>query len=201
MKDMKQNLYRTLTGCLFGLFCILLPVAATAQFHIGLQSGIVFSKAAMTSKSNDLGYLNYAYPTPTLNYIMTNATNLYLSYTLTPAFTLAVEPGYMQKSNEQNVGLNYIQLPVLAEYTLIDRLRLTAGPELNFLLNNDIEKSYKGLDVAIQVGAYYGVYSTFDLGVKYSRSTGTFLKHDIVSSGSDINFYHYYFQFFTRYKF
>ena len=72
---------------------------------------------------------------------------------------------------------------------------------INFLLNNDSEKSYKGLDVAIQLGAYYGVYSTFDLGFMFSRSTGSFLKHDIVSSGTDINFYHYYFQFFTRYKF
>ena len=198
---MKRNLYRTIVGSVFFVFCILLPVAVTAQFHVGLQSGLVFSKAGMITKSNDFGYLNYAYPTPTLNYIMTNATNLHVSYTLSPSFTLAVEPGYMQKSNEQNGGLTYIQLPVLAEYTLIDRLRLTAGPELNFLLNNDSEKSYKGLDVAVQLGAYYGVYSTFDLGFKFSRSTGPFLKHDIVSSGSDINFYHYYLQFFTRYKF
>ncbi len=182
---MKRNLYRTIVGSVFFVFCILLPVAVTAQFHVGLQSGLVFSKAGMITK----------------NYIMTNATNLHVSYTLSPSFTLAVEPGYMQKSNEQNGGLTYIQLPVLAEYTLIDRLRLTAGPELNFLLNNDSEKSYKGLDVAVQLGAYYGVYSTFDLGFKFSRSTGPFLKHDIVSSGSDINFYHYYFQFFTRYKF
>lgn len=106
--------------------------------------GLLFSRAGIISKNKDL-------VTPTTNYIMTNATNLYLSYTLSPAFTLAVEPGYMQKSNEQNGGLTYIQLPVLAEYTLIDRLRLTAGPELNFLLNNDSEKSYKGLDVHIQL--------------------------------------------------
>ena len=191
MKNMKRNLNRIIIGC---VFCLFLTNTVTSQLHIGLQSGLLFSRAGIISKNKDL-------VTPTLNYIMTNATNLYVSYTLSPAFTLAVEPGYMQKSNEQNGGLTYIQLPVLAEYTLIDRLRLTAGPELNFLLNNDSEKSYKGLDVAVQLGAYYGVYSTFDLGFKFSRSTGPFLKHDIVSSGSDINFYHYYFQFFTRYKF
>ena len=191
MKNMKRNLNRIIIGC---VFCLFLTNTITAQLHVGLQSGLLFSKAGIISKNKDL-------VTPTTNYIMTNATNLYVSYTLSPAFTLAVEPGYMQKSNEQNGGLTYIQLPVLAEYTLIDRLRLTAGPELNFLVNNDSEKSYKGLDVAVQLGAYYGVYSTFDLGFKFSRSTGPFLKHDIVSSGSDINFYHYYFQFFTRYKF
>ena len=188
---MKRNRYRVIVCC---VFCLFLTNTLTSQLHVGLQSGLLFSRAGIISKNKDL-------VTPTLNYIMTNATNLHVSYTLSPSFTLAVEPGYMQKSNEQNGGLTYIQLPVLAEYTLIDRLRLTAGPELNFLLNNDSEKSYKGLDVAVQLGAYYGVYSTFDLGFKFSRSTEPFLKHDIVSSGSDINFYHYYFQFFTRYKF
>ena len=113
---MIRNRYRIIVCC---VFCLFLTNNVTSQLHIGLQSGLLFSRAGIISKNKDL-------VTPTTNYIMTNATNLYLSYTLSPAFTLAVEPGYMQKSNEQNGGLTYIQLPVLAEYTLIDRLRLTA---------------------------------------------------------------------------
>ena len=127
---MIRNRYRIIVCC---VFCLFLTNTLTSQLHVGLQSGLLFSRAGIISKNKDL-------VTPTLNYIMTNATNLHVSYTLSPSFTLAVEPGYMQKSNEQNGGLTYIQLPVLAEYTLIDRLRLTAGPELNFLLNNDSEK-------------------------------------------------------------
>ena len=195
---MKRFVYISIISCLMSFSFL---NTAQSQLHFVLQSGIVFSKAIMTSHDNNLWELDYAYSGPNLNYVMTNATNLYVSYSFTHLISLTLEPGYIQKSNELNGGLTYIQLPVLADYNVIDRLHLTAGPELNFLLNNDSQNSYEELDMALQLGAYYGASSTFDIGFKYSRSFNKFLKDDIVSSGEDINFYHQYFQFFTRYKF
>ena len=174
---------------------------AQGKLRFGLQSGIVFSKVSMITKSNDKGELSYAYPPRTLNYNITNASNFYVNYTMIPTLSIALEPGYTQKSNERNGLLTYIQLPILLEYNVIDKLRLTAGPELNFLLNNDETRSYKELDTAVQLGAYYGVSYSFDVGLKFSRSFDKLLKYDIVSSGEDINFHQFYFQFFTRYRF
>lgn len=185
-----KNLIFTITFIIMFVF----QSVYSQRLHVGMQSGVVFSKAGMTSYDK-----TYA---SNIQFITTNATNLYVNYEIKPKISLSMEPGYIQKSTDLNGGLTYIQLPLVVEYNMVDKLRLTAGPELNFLLNNDTQKKYKILDTAVQIGAYYGTASTIDVGIKYSRSIGGFLKIPAsVATEKTSNFYHYYFQLFTRYKF
>lgn len=184
------------------LFCVLNVGLLNAQLRFGLQSGLVFSKAGTN-------YTGEGTVGSNAKFLLTNATNLYVSYKLQPKFGIAFEPGYTQKATDLNLALTYIQFPILAEYNVVDKLYLTAGPEFNLLLNNDNSNSYKSFDTALQAGLYYGVSPTFDLGFKFSRSLFNYLREDIlVVDGQyadvqlgNVNYYHYYFQFYTRYKF
>ncbi len=187
-----------LTACLFNFSSI----NAQNKVRFGLQTGIVFTKAGVSSDNKDAQNLS-----DNLRFLITNATNLYVNVPLQNRFSISFEPGYTQKATDLNSALTYIQLPLLAEYNPVDKLYIQAGPEFNFLLNNDGNNSYKGFHTALQAGLYYGVSYSFDLGFKYSIDTSNFLKEDITLTNEfgmedgKINFYHNYFQFYTRYKF
>lgn len=187
-----------LTTCLFN--CSIINGQKKVRF--GLQTGIVFTKAGVSTDNKE--NKNYS---ENLRFLVTNATNLYVSVALQNRFSISFEPGYTQKATNLNRGLTYIQAPILAEYNPYDKLFIQAGPEFNFLLNNDREKSYKGFQTALQAGLYYGVSHSFDIGFKYSIDTSNFLKEDIVLINDfgvgegKMNFFHNYFQFYTRYKF
>lgn len=80
-------------------------------------------------------------------------------------------------SQEGHISINYISVPLLAEYSLTDKLKVSTGPEFNYLVNaksrdngvsNDLSKNYKKFDVAIDLGVSYQFLKSFGINFRYS---------------------------------
>lgn len=191
------------------LFISLLPQSASAQqLRYGVQAGFDLSSVYMVVEAEDgshpeLGYLRYL---PTFN------ANFYLGIGFNEKFTLSFEPGVIRKGmsfNEKKNPFWYIQLPIGATYSITDKIHLTAGPEFSYLLWSEIErKFFKKIDAAVFAGASYSFTNNIEAGIKYSNSlNGLWRKSEIVITNQEVpiegsmEYYHYYFQLFMRYKF
>ena len=76
---------------------------------------------------------------------------------------------------EYNVSLNYLQLPVLVEYELLNNFSLQSGPQLSYLLKEDYNTisrriNYNRFDFSLGFGAEYELgcflfYSRYTVGL------------------------------------
>jgi len=97
--------------------------------------------------------------------------------------------GVKDKSdNDEVVRINYITLPVLAKYYLIEALSIEAGPQFGFLLSSEFEDNgettdltddTKSVDVGFALGAGYKLESGLNFGIRY------YLGSDINKIGED----------------
>lgn len=82
--------------------------------------------------------------------------------------------------------MNYIALPVLLRYQIVDQIHLLVGPQASFLMSakyeedgdeEDIKDSVKGLDF----GAVFGVgadISRFNVGLRYGLGLANIFDED-----------------------
>jgi len=92
---------------------------------------------------------------------------------------LAVQPevlfsmqgtSYSKKGNTQ---LNYLLLPVIGKYYIIENLSLEAGPQLGVLLSardggENAKKNISSTDIGFNIGAGYKLDNKFNFGIRYS---------------------------------
>ncbi len=181
------------------LVCIILLSVITidAQNNKAVQVGVQLSSGISTVYStypdrngaliDDLGKL------PSLPMI-TYGANVYLNYRLSDDYNVAFEPGFIRKGYGTEVVsevdilqnqrvLSYLTLPVLFEYGLTEKWKLSVGPEFNYMIDAknktndglppiDINQyfSKNRLDIALQGGSFYQLSQYFDLGVKAAAS-------------------------------
>lgn len=132
---------------------------------------------------------------------------------------LTVEPGFMSKggsiqNDETKLKLNYLQMPILADYYLNDRISISFGPELAYLLSSQIKIDGNSIDaqkvydqkfeLSGVVGLNFELESNIDLGVRYSHglthiSEITYFDENgfHLSNGKEFN---HYAQLFVRFK-
>ena len=186
------------------VFCFLVTTislqAQIGKYHLGLQTGFVYSNVANTwkipnaeSKIVTNWYLNYAY-------------SLYAGYDISRKLSVTFEPGFIDKS-AYDVSLTYFQMPLHAEYSLLSGVKFFVGPELNYLISNNDYKTYRNFDLATNFGIYFNGDSGYDFGVKFSRSltkvwkNSQFITDEYGNENIPANFRQYYFYVFTRYAF
>ncbi len=115
-----------------------------------------------------------------------------------------------------NIGLHYIQLPVLAKLEMNDKLSVLVGPQLSYLANarigivNDLfSVSYNGifnaLDASMVAGAEFKVADNMALGGRYALGINNINKDFKLSQNSNFNDYFQMrnsgFQFYVAYAF
>ena len=107
-------------------------------------------------------------------------------------FSVQPEVLYSTQGTEDETGsftneykLDYIQLPVLAKFYLIDGLALEAGPSFNFLVNEEYDFESNSLDFETDSE----LASTFEfggaLGASYKFNNGFFLNGRYVLGFTD----------------
>lgn len=74
---------------------------------------------------------------------------------------------------ESEMKLDYINIPIMAKYYVIDRLAVEAGPYVGFLMKADFEgvdfKDYtKSVDFGLGLGASYNLDNGFFGGARYN---------------------------------
>ncbi len=88
------------------------------------------------------------------------------------------------------IALDYINIPVMAKYFVIDGLSLEVGPQLGILItgestikgeevdeSGDIKKYVKSVDFGLNFGAGY-TYNNFNLGLRYNLGLTDIRKGD-----------------------
>lgn len=180
-----------LTVVLFAIFAQIKGQEKNTIF--GLQSGIslaniqiVGDKYNIYGTDDDLISYN-----PALSFNI----NAYIEFQREGMWNLSLEPGYIRKGAIQNsfgttedyrLILNYIQMPILANFRIHNRISLSIGPEIAYLINAkvgergnskqsfDISHSYEDyrrflLELTGLVGLNYEIFEKTEIGIRYNH--------------------------------
>lgn len=137
--------------------------------------------------------------------------NLYLSYSITEEFGIALEPGFIRKgfgnknvTEESDILFNqrrfdYLQVPLLLELHVSESVVLSAGPEFCYLLSakmrtttnsksavlTDLSKDNR-FDFGIQAGGYYRLMKHVDVGLKLGASITRTDKYYLTNDAGEV---------------
>lgn len=198
------------------MLLILLPGVNNAQeFKFGGLSGITASKIFVNNNSFDL----YEEIDPLISFNI----NAYIAYKSKKFWNIAIEPGFIQKGYNTSVNtdyiqgdakirLNYIQLPLLAELYISNKLYFSLGPEFAYMLNakykvlkkRDITDIYDNrFEISGLIGINYNIYKNFDIGLRYNRgltkTTGIIFMNDTGEYMDETKEYNQYLQFIVKF--
>ncbi|SHI54215.1 porin family protein [Pseudozobellia thermophila] len=90
-------------------------------------------------------------------------------------------------SNGDNLTLDYVNLPILGKYYIIEGLSAEAGPLVGFLISDNVddEDRFKKLDVAFAIGASYKLNANIFFSLRYNKGIANINGSDV--SGSSQN--------------
>ena len=136
------------------------------------------------------------------------------NYKFSQKYGMNVETGYSDRgvsinADNLNYNLNYLDLPLLLDYYPISRVRLSAGPEISYLISA-MNKSNDGSKTNISgnfdnrwavngaIGANYSVSFFMDLGLRYQLPITTISKTDPTLNINNVK--SRYFQLYLLFK-
>lgn len=205
---------------LLKLICLFLIFSKSAfgqDFKFGLVGGFDVANSRLTKKQVTGGDTRVFHPIFSFN------TNAYVGYKSASFWGISLEPGYIQKGGELKyendyydvrVQMNYIQLPILADFYLGEKFSISVGPEFSYMINakakstdfsNDISGFYnKKFELSGIVGINYYFHKNFDIGLKYNHGLTYTTKIEWTDDNGILigqtNEYNQYFQLCVRFK-
>lgn len=142
-----------------------------------------------------------------------------LNTEITHRFGLETGLGYIRKGSttkkpEVTSQLDYIHLPILISYKLVNRWSLVAGPEIGYALSsfikaeNDDRVKNKFLDrnieLSILAGLQYAINHHFSIGFRFNHDITTHAKYNFTDqNGAEVGTlrsYNKYFQLVLKYQ-
>lgn len=84
------------------------------------------------------------------------------------------QPELLYSKQGSSVNLDYLNLPLLGKYYLLEGLSIEAGPQVGYLLSanaNDVnvKSSFKTIDFGVNFGLGYKFKNGLSLGARYNR--------------------------------
>ena len=156
-------------------------ISLNAQIlEFGIKSGLGFADIHITNIPDS--ETNSDIFSPAISFSI-NGT---LKYKNKGIWGFSFEPGIIKKgwisnkddNNENKIGLQYLQLPVLSDLYLSDKIFFSIGPEVNYLLNAKNKASYdtekitdlnRKFELSGVIGGTYKILSNLDIGIRYSH--------------------------------
>lgn len=199
---------------------LILSSNADAQdFKFGLVSGLDISNSRVTYNPNIEGFSRNYDPITSFN------ANGYIGYKNSRNWGISAEPGFIQKGRlmQKDNGvrmedikfkLNYIQLPILMDIYLSEKIFFSIGPEFAYMINaklkskessNDMTYFYDNrYEISGMVGVNYNISKNFDFGLRYNHGLTCIKKTNYTFLGIyqqvEMKEYNQYFQFILRFK-
>lgn len=140
---------------------VFLSSAATAQVQFGLKAGAMWSNTTVIDADSLSG------TDAKVSYLLGG----FLNIPINSKFSVQPELLYANKGNE-NFNRHYINLPIMLQYNVIDRLKIEVGPEIGYLLGSSSgnTRSYdtKDLDIGINLGVSYDILDKLNIGLRYN---------------------------------
>jgi opacity protein-like surface antigen len=83
-----------------------------------------------------------------------------------------------------DIKLNYLNIPVLAKYYIVDKFSVEAGPQLGVLLSakaegDDIKDFTRSIDLGFNIGAGYNFTDNLSVGLRYTIGLSPLSDEDI----------------------
>lgn len=147
--------------------------------------------------------------------------NGYCSFQGNTILGFSLEPGFIQKgglytfpSANSRFEFNYIQLPILVDIHVSEKLYISAGTELSYMISAksrlegnlyDISSLYNKTELSGMVGLQYTIIEILDIGVRYNHGitsiqTLYFTNPEGTPIGKESKLYNQYFQLIARFK-
>jgi len=203
------------TFLVFGLMLAIGLAGYAQNVRFGVTAGFDLAETHGTNRAL-LGAVRTYAPMMAFN------VNAYMGYRISETFGISLEPGFIRKGStvyEPSVGKfqmkeNCIQMPVLAEYYILDKLFISIGPELSYLINGyatlrgevyDNSSWYENrLELSGVIGVNYRISDHFDIGLRYNHGityTAQMTLTDLNGQGAGISSeYNQYGQVMVRYR-
>jgi hypothetical protein len=150
------------------------------NFEIGIKTGFGLADTHWTNIPDPETNSDFHSP------IFSFSANGVLSYKSAGFWGFTVEPGIVQKgwiqkgiNSENKFKVNYIQLPILSDFHLSNKLSISIGPEVAYLLSSKYKSNYgtekvnyifNNFELSGVVGVTYKIVENFDVGIRYSHS-------------------------------
>ena len=149
------------------------------NFELGIKTGFGIANVHLINIDNNE---NISEISPVFSY----SANAVLSYKSNGFWGFSIEPGIIKKGwiyNKTYIGTdikikaNYIQLPILSDFYLSNKLSFSIGPEMDYLLNAKsisedgsytITDVFRKFELAGVVGITYNIVNNLDIGIRYS---------------------------------
>ena len=201
------------------------------NINFGLQTGINLVNIQIVGDKYDIygtdeDLISY---NPALSFNI----NAYIEFQREGIWNLSLEPGYIRKGAIENffgstedyrLNLNYIQMPILANFKIHRRTSLSIGPEIGYLINAkvrergssnqsfDISHSYEDyrrflLELTGLIGLNYEIFEQTEIGIRYNHGIlynkrSVWYSHPIGGqpTGTIIKETNQYLQLLIRYK-
>jgi len=139
----------------------LLSSAAMAQVEFGLKAGAMLSNTKVIDADSLPG------TDAKVSFLMGG----FLNIPINDKFGVRPELLYANKGNE-NYNRHYINLPIMLQYNLIDKLKIEVGPDIGYLLGpssgNTRSNDTKDLDIGINLGVSYDILDKLNIGLRYN---------------------------------
>ncbi|HLP65361.1 porin family protein [Flavobacterium sp.] len=98
-------------------------------------------------------------------------------FAVQPEVLFSTQGNKIDGPGDGSVELNYINIPIMAQYKVADKFTLEAGPQIGFLMSAklkfdggsiDVKDQINSTDFGIGVGAGYDVAENINLGLRYT---------------------------------
>lgn len=197
----------------FSLMLVFTSTVFSQDLKFGFEAGFDVANAQMIYKPDN--FPKMFYPMIAFN------VNGYIGYKSSGFWGLSAEPGYVQKGGRQKYTdgylryqLNYIQLPVLAELYITDKIFFSVGPEFGYMINakvksgqnsNGITDFYnRRFELSGQAGINYRIYDKLDIGLRYNHGLMYIqkitLRNEFGDQMGEVKNFNQYFQLMVRFK-
>ena len=174
MKPMK------ITLPLIGLTLFFFINLNAQNFELGLKTGFGIANTHITDLPDAESHSDIFSP------ISSYSINGVMIYKGKGIWGFSIEPGIVQKGNFSHKGnnmenkstLQYLQIPVLMDLNVQDKLFFSIGPEMNYLLDAKNKSDYgtvkitdltRDFELAGVVGGTYNILDYLDIGIRYSH--------------------------------
>jgi hypothetical protein len=154
------------------------------DIKFGFLSGLVVSNARVADKIDTQKDYRVFYPMYSFNI------NGFIAYKISNTWGIAAEPGFITKGGIVRFGinhytsvidmkLNYIQLPILANFYFTNKLFVSMGPEFAFMINSQENVPLIGtgfryfkdnaFEISGLIGLNYRISRKVDIGFRYNH--------------------------------
>jgi hypothetical protein len=183
--------------CIASAIILFVSILSAQQTHFGVKAGVNLSSVEI---DNGDDYNSKA------GFHVGGLAHIHISqhFALQPELIYSMQGGKDEDDDDVKLKLNYINIPLLAQYMTLDGFRLQTGPQIGFLTSakskvGDVERSVKddlsSVDFSWTFGAGYLFPSGFGVDARYNHGISNISDDEIFEARNRV------FQFGVFYQF